>query len=1001
MKILKRFIPLLVIVGLVFASCSGGPTPVEGDKTPSAKVEKSTLQDLMSEANNLKNIAQWYTGYYELNEQFDETNAMHDAVSAEYKTLVEEASPYDGVKAFPLKEKLEKLKAAWEALINKGSALQKAEEEAAKKLAEEKKAADALFPEARSRMAWADTAGVKEFYPKTYSKASAGLVAAEKAYEAERYSSAVTLLKEEVISVLSDEFKAGVKNDTAAALKDAETRIAWADEQNIKEDYPEEYRDATLSYALAESAFMNEEYGTARKEAGNVSKILSEEFKKRVADERAMARAIAEASEAADALADANNRMAWARQVELWKYYPDEYRDAETSLLAADTAYSENKYTAATVLARDVSRILSDEFQAEAEAAIEEQKRLEAEKADAAAALTAADARMNWARSWLTEKEQKDTYAKEFNAAQAALTAAQKAFEVERYAASKTLSQEVLSTLSEEFQKRVQTDRDLKIVEIIEEIERQKSAAQAAISEAEGRMAWANENGIRSDYPDEFKAASSAMIAAYVAFGNEKYVESKNKADEVSALLSDSFKTKVANERAEKLSRAKASAENAQAQAEAVRDEVVQKGYQNYSQISMFFEMGEAKLREGKELAAAGDTAGYEKAAAAFASAREQYEFVKAKGAEYRAFEGKDKAYAARDAAAEWNAALNAPDKWDNAESLMGYAEAFMAKGEYETAYARYLDAAKDYEAGLKAAEAKGAEVDEVIGAAVQDLAAAKERASEYGLEANIFLTAADEHLQKAIALSNEKRFADALFEAAEVHNYIGLSDNLVAEEKRIREEAKKPVSVPEPTPEPAPVTQTPEPAPQPQPEPPAKPVQPVEKTGEDEQAAQARIAALQKAADESLAKARERHDWAASKNAANNYPDLFKKGGEELADARTAYNAADYERAKKLADQAFNTLSAIKEFAPLPATYKVRLIPERRDCLWRIAEYPFVYNNPLKWPVLYEANKKTFKDPSNPHLIFPGQIIKIPSIKGEERAGEWDPKKTYQPLAK
>lgn len=997
MKILKRFIPLLVIVGLVLASCSGGPTPVEGDKTPSAKVEKSTLQYLMNEANNLKNIAQQYTDYYELNDKFDEANAMHDAVSAEYKTLVEEASPYDGVKAFPLQEKLEKLNAAWEALIKEGAALRKAEEEAALKLAEEKKAADALFPEARSRMAWADATGIREWYPKAYDKASKGLVSAEKAYEAERYSSAVILLNVEVINVLSDEFKATVKNDTSAALRDAETRIAWADEQNIKEDYPDEYRDATLSYALAESAFMNEEYGTARKEAGNVSKILSDEFKKRVADERAMAKAIAEASEASEALADAHSRMAWAREADLSKYYPDEYRDAETSLLAADTAYSENKYAAATSLARDVSRILSDEFQAEAQAAIEEHKRLEAEKAEAETALAAASARMNWATSWLTEKEQKETYAKEIITAQAALTAAHKAFEVERYAASKTLSQEVLSTLSEEFQKRVETDRIAKIEEEIRInliIAQQKAAAEAAISEAEGRMAWANENGIRSDYPDEFKAASTAMIAAYVAFGNEKYVDAKQKADEVSALLSDSFKTKVANERAEKLSRAKASADSAQAQAEAVRDEVVQKGYQNYSQIGMFFEMGEAKLKEGKELAAAGTTADYEKAAAAFASAREQYEFVKAKGAEYRAFEGKDKAYAAREAAAEWNAALNAPDKWDNAESLLGYAEASMAKAEYETAYARYLEAARDYEAGLKAAEAKGAEVEEVIGAAVQDLAAAKERASEYGLEENIFLTAADEHLQKAIALSSEKHFADALFETAEVRNYIGLSDNMVAEEARIRKEAQKLSVV---TGEPAPATPTPSQGPTAEVKPPVQPVQ----TGEDEKAAQERIAALQKAADESLAKARERHDWAASKNAANNYPDLFRKGGEQLADARTAYSAADYERAKKLADQAFDTLSAIKEFAPLPATYKVRLIPERRDCLWRIAEYPFVYNNPLKWPVLYEANKKTFKDPSNPHLIFPGQIIKIPSIKGEERSGEWDPKKTYKPLAK
>ena len=46
-----------------------------------------------------------------------------------------------------------------------------------------------------------------------------------------------------------------------------------------------------------------------------------------------------------------------------------------------------------------------------------------------------------------------------------------------------------------------------------------------------------------------------------------------------------------------------------------------------------------------------------------------------------------------------------------------------------------------------------------------------------------------------------------------------------------------------------------------------------------------------------------------------------------------------------------------------------------------------------------YEANKKTFRDPNNPNLIYPGQVLQIPSIKGEEREGAWDPSKTYTPL--
>lgn len=79
-----------------------------------------------------------------------------------------------------------------------------------------------------------------------------------------------------------------------------------------------------------------------------------------------------------------------------------------------------------------------------------------------------------------------------------------------------------------------------------------------------------------------------------------------------------------------------------------------------------------------------------------------------------------------------------------------------------------------------------------------------------------------------------------------------------------------------------------------------------------------------------------------------------------------------------------------------LPATYTVRLIPERRDCLWRIAGYPFVYNNPWKWKVLYEANRDILLEPDNPHLIEVGQVLVIPSIAGETREGRYDPSLEY-----
>lgn len=75
------------------------------------------------------------------------------------------------------------------------------------------------------------------------------------------------------------------------------------------------------------------------------------------------------------------------------------------------------------------------------------------------------------------------------------------------------------------------------------------------------------------------------------------------------------------------------------------------------------------------------------------------------------------------------------------------------------------------------------------------------------------------------------------------------------------------------------------------------------------------------------------------------------------------------------------------------PSNYEVRLIPDRRDCLYRISEYDFIYDDPSQWPTLYRANKtlidnsyeryvrlveeSQYERPED--LIFPGQVLDIP----------------------
>ena len=75
------------------------------------------------------------------------------------------------------------------------------------------------------------------------------------------------------------------------------------------------------------------------------------------------------------------------------------------------------------------------------------------------------------------------------------------------------------------------------------------------------------------------------------------------------------------------------------------------------------------------------------------------------------------------------------------------------------------------------------------------------------------------------------------------------------------------------------------------------------------------------------------------------------------------------------------------------PMNYTVREIPDRRDCLWYISEYDFIYGDPAQWPKIYRANKGVIDGAYNRYVnrveepkysrsedsIFPGQEFDIP----------------------
>lgn len=58
--------------------------------------------------------------------------------------------------------------------------------------------------------------------------------------------------------------------------------------------------------------------------------------------------------------------------------------------------------------------------------------------------------------------------------------------------------------------------------------------------------------------------------------------------------------------------------------------------------------------------------------------------------------------------------------------------------------------------------------------------------------------------------------------------------------------------------------------------------------------------------------------------------------------------------------------------YASLPTKHKV----VKGECLWWIAEYKQIYNDPFMWPLIYKANRDQIK---NPDLIYPNQVFVIP----------------------
>jgi nucleoid-associated protein YgaU len=145
------------------------------------------------------------------------------------------------------------------------------------------------------------------------------------------------------------------------------------------------------------------------------------------------------------------------------------------------------------------------------------------------------------------------------------------------------------------------------------------------------------------------------------------------------------------------------------------------------------------------------------------------------------------------------------------------------------------------------------------------------------------------------------------------------------------------------------------------------------------------------KGADDAIAAARERLDWAAAIDGAERYAQEYEQARAAYEDACAARSEEHWDEAREAALRVIDILAAVRELPSLPAQYLVRNWNPLRDCLWNIAGKPQIYGDPSKWPIIYDANKEKLTMPDNPDLIHPGMILDIPSINGEIRAGLWE----------
>jgi len=106
------------------------------------------------------------------------------------------------------------------------------------------------------------------------------------------------------------------------------------------------------------------------------------------------------------------------------------------------------------------------------------------------------------------------------------------------------------------------------------------------------------------------------------------------------------------------------------------------------------------------------------------------------------------------------------------------------------------------------------------------------------------------------------------------------------------------------------------------------------------------------------------------NQQAAKQYQEKKKAEAQKASEIKAQLSRLE-SRLSKAESEVGKLKSEKAKIDALPKKYSVK----KGDCLWKIAGYPDIYNDPLRWTTIYRVNRDKISDPE---LIYPNQVLRI-----------------------